>query len=373
MGLAEIPVAFTVIFLTVCVLELLLLFLIFLKLPLHKPDCTKVAQPQPVSVVISAQNEAQNLQRNLPRILEQDHPDYEVVVVNDKSIDGTEEVLADMRQQYKHLQVVTVEEHVHEFEGKKLPLTLGIKRAKNDNLIFTDADCLPVSEQWLTLMQRHLPEKDIVLGFSPYTRRAGVTNFLIQYETFHTAFQYFSLALSGMPYMGVGRNLGYKRSLFFSGKGFARHLNVAAGDDDLFVNQHANRDNVAVELCPEAFVMSEPKRGLGNWLRQKRRHLNSGKFYKRSHRYLLWATWFINFLFYLSGILMAFFEFHSPVLLSALAITFITRAIILVLSLRKLNMLFMGGYVVVLDILFQLLIYPFLGLFMLFSRNPKKW
>lgn len=242
----------------------------------------------PVSIIICARNEEKNLQENLTLVLEQDYPNFEVIVVNDCSDDETKFILQDFSHQYTHLKVVTIAEHERFKHGKKFAVTLGIKAAQNEYLLFTDADCRPASKNWLKRMQQNFTgATEIVLGYSPYQRSSGFVNKLIRFETFYTALNYFSFALTGKPYMGVGRNMAYTKSLFFSGKGFASHMHILSGDDDLFVNQHANQDNTAIEIHPESHVWSEPKKTLSSYINQKVRHLGAGKAYRRSHKQML--------------------------------------------------------------------------------------
>ncbi|WP_026902521.1 glycosyltransferase [Pedobacter glucosidilyticus] len=244
------------------------------------------ASHQKVSVIICARNEAYNLERNLPFIFNQKGIDYEVVVVNDCSSDQSEEILRMFQAQYPNLKVVVKEEHPRFKTGKKFAVTLGIKAASHEILVFTDADCKPASDYWLVNICEHYlhPQTEIVLGFSPYEKKAGFLNKLIRYETFQTALNYFSFSLSGDAYMGVGRNLSYKKSLFFKGKGFAAHMHIPSGDDDLFVNQNATATNTAIEIRPETFMLSEPKLTWASYWNQKIRHLGAGKLYKASHQ-----------------------------------------------------------------------------------------
>src|SRR5690606_33347934 len=110
--------------------------------------------PGPVSVVIAARNEAANLEKNLPRILSQDHPDFEVIVANDCSYDRTEEVLKELQQGNPRLRIVSIPENDKYRHGKKFALTMGIKAASHDTLLFTDADCYPLSPNWIRSMQQ---------------------------------------------------------------------------------------------------------------------------------------------------------------------------------------------------------------------------
>lgn len=243
----------------------------------------------PVSVIICARNEQKNLEENLPLILEQEYPDFEVVVVNDCSVDESHLVLRDLSARYKHLKVVAINEHERFKHGKKFAVTLGIKASKNEYLLFTDADCRPSSAAWLKRMQQHFSDEryEIILGYSPYQRLSGFVNRLIRFETFFTALNYLAYTLQGIPYMGVGRNMAYKKSLFFSGKGFAAHMHIPSGDDDLFVNQNATPFNTVIEIHPESHVWSEPKMTFSEYYTQKLRHLGAGKAYKKAHQNML--------------------------------------------------------------------------------------
>jgi len=235
----------------------------------------------PVSIVVCAHNEALNLKKNLPFILEQDYPCFEVVVVNDRSTDATASVLEELLLQYKHLSVIEVKEGEKKGFGKKYPLTQGIKAAKHEYLLLTDADCRPKTKFWAKYMMSAFTEgKEIVLGFGKYEKRAGWVNKMVQYDTFFVAVQYFSFALAGMPYMGVGRNIAYKKSLFERENGFQSHENIASGDDDLFVMQAATKQNTAVMMEEESHTVSVGKENFEKYWIQKSRHLSTGKWYK---------------------------------------------------------------------------------------------
>jgi poly-beta-1,6-N-acetyl-D-glucosamine synthase len=274
-------------FVLMLVLQLFHYLYFYSRLVFYKPQ-TLAGQLPPVSVVIAAHNEAYNLEKNLPAVLEQDYPDFEVIVVNDGSHDETEEVLAELCQQYPLLKVVNVKQSVMFYRSKKLPLSVGIKSASHEILLLTDADCRPVSPNWIrTMTQAYTSGNEIVLGFGPYQKYPGLLNLLIRYDTFLTAMQYFSAALAGWPYMGVGRNLSYKKELFFRHKGFISHYHIPSGDDDLFINMAATSGNTRIQTEPESHVYSEPEKSFRNWLRQKRRHFSTGKLYKPGIKMLL--------------------------------------------------------------------------------------
>ncbi len=253
----------------------------------------------PVSVIICAHNEQENLQQFLPQILEQEYPNFEVIVVNDYSTDETKWILEDFKRQYTHLNVVDIKEHIKLKNSKKFALTLGIKAAKHELLIMTDADCMPNSRNWLKEMAgAYSQDKEIVLGYSPYFKKSGFLNKLIRFETAHTAMSYLSYALKRNAYMGVGRNLSYLKSLFFKGKGFNAHMHIKSGDDDLFVNQNATRQNVNIAIHPDAHVYSNPKETWKSYYKQKARHAGASVVYKKSHQRMLGTQLITAFLFY---------------------------------------------------------------------------
>jgi biofilm PGA synthesis N-glycosyltransferase PgaC len=244
-----------------------------------------------VSVIIAARNEAENLQKHLPAFLEQDYPNYEVIVVNDCSYDDSADILMAMEARYKHLKVVTIEEQPKYPTGKKFALTLGIKAATHNVLLFSDADCRPASKNWVQGMQRQYIDKtEIVLGYGAYEKQAGILNALIRFDTVLTSMQYFGHALSRRAFMGVGRNLSYLRSLFFFHKGFVAHIKHPSGDDDLFVNAASNPHNVRVCLDMEASTISIPKKSFAALSLQKSRHLSSATFYKGADKF--WQAYY---------------------------------------------------------------------------------
>ena len=292
----------------------------------------------PVSVIICARNEYANLKKNLSYFLEQDYPDFEVVVVNDCSNDESDLLLRELSGQYSHLNVVTITEHQRFKHGKKFAVTLGIKASKNEHLLFTDADCRPLANTWISRMQANFQNnKEIVLGYSPYERFAGFVNKLIRFETFFTALNYLSFALDGRPYMGVGRNLAYTKSLFFKGKGFASHMHVLSGDDDLFVNQNATKSNTVIEIHPDAQIYSEPKKSFSAYFRQKLRHQGAGKIYRKEHKRMLSIQAGSAILFYITLILLIIMQAQWWFLLGIYLVRLISQVIVYFPIFKKLN------------------------------------
>ncbi|WP_053990172.1 glycosyltransferase [Mangrovimonas sp. TPBH4] len=293
----------------------------------------------PVSVIICAKNEAQNLREFLPSILQQDYPNFEVVLINDSSNDDTLEVMETFKTTYDFIKIVDVK-NVEAFWGnKKYALTLGIKAAKNKHLLFTDADCKPVSNQWITEMCSQFSDsKTIVIGYGGYQKIKGsLLNKLIRYETLLTATQYLSYAKIGIPYMAVGRNLAYKSDTFYEARGFMSHIDLNSGDDDLFVNEIATSDNTAVCTSPDSFTLSKPKTTFSSWILQKRRHVSTAQRYKTEHKIALGLFYVSQFLFWLLAILLLSFQHEWIVVTCLVGLRFVITSTILGLSAKKLN------------------------------------
>ncbi|MXV15996.1 glycosyltransferase [Pedobacter sp. HMF7056] len=320
----------------------------------------------PVSVIICARNEDANLQANLPLVLEQRYDDFEVVVVNDCSSDESEMTLKAFTERYPQLRVVTIDEHKRYKHGKKFAVTLGIKAARYDHLLFTDADCKPASPNWIALMASKFRHgESIVLGYSPYMAEGGFLNRLIRFETWYTAMNYLSFSLAGNPYMGVGRNLAYTKSLFFKGKGFASHMHIQSGDDDLFVNQHANGLNTVIEISPDAHTWSEPKHSFSALMRQKIRHQGAGGAYRREHKRILAAQAASGLLFYVSLACLIVLKAQWWVLLPVYAVRLLAQLWVYLPVFKKLRYSDLAWWLPLFDLIyyFYLFALTFISLF----------
>lgn len=345
MELQSLPELLYLLLLVTTLIQLVYSLFIYRKLFVWRARAETAAEP-PVSVIIAARNEAENLQKYLPAILEQDYPEFEVIVANDCSYDNTGELLREMKARYPRLRIVDIPENDKYRHGKKFAVTMAVKAAAHDLLLFTDADCHPLSREWIRRMQQgyagpagkeSTEETAIVLGASPYAKRRGLLNAFIRYETFYTALNYLSFALAGIPYMGVGRNLSYRRSLFFEQKGFASHLHLKSGDDDLFVNRAARRGNTRIEFSTEAQTMSEPERTWGDFLRQKKRHQSVGKYYKGRHKFLLGLHAAATLLFYACFFLLLGLKWDPVLLFPAAGAKWLLQYIIFRPVMKKTN------------------------------------
>ena len=243
-----------------------------------KTGLKRSVEPAPVSLVICARNELENLRRCLPFWLKQDHPNYEVIVVNDRSWDASQEYLESLQESYPQLRVRNLYDDDRQWIGKKFALTIGIKAATHERVVLTDADCLPSSNSHLRRMAVAGENKSIVLGYGGYSGKSPVAA-MVQFETLASTLHWMSWAKRLKPYMGVGRNLSYTRSLFLSKSGFSKHMHLPSGDDDLFISAVGKRRNTTVCLHPKAFTFSKPPESMAHWWRQKRRHLSTGHLY----------------------------------------------------------------------------------------------
>ena len=349
-------------------------FAVFGKFAFFKPQPAPNNKLEPVSVIIAARNEFDNLQKNLLTILEQDYPDFEVVVVNDCSWDGSQAWLEELQKSQPRLKISQIIEQEKYPTGKKFAVTMGIKAAKYDLLLFTDADCEPASDQWIRNMQsRFTPGKDIVLGFSPYRKTKGFLNQFIRFETLITAQFYFSMALRNNPFMGVGRNLAYRKDLFFKHKGFASHQHIMSGDDDLFINQAATTTNVAIEIDSASFVNTEAKTTFDSWSNQKSRHMTTGKYYKTEHKRVLGTYYSAIILYYTFVATNLIVNIYTwPIVVGIFAVKYISQSVVFYFSGKKLKYQSLVFNLLVLDIVYLLYMVVY-GTKGLFSKNRKQW
>ncbi|WP_366187067.1 glycosyltransferase [Flavobacterium ovatum] len=279
----------------------------------------------PISVIVCAKNEAKNVADFIPLLAEQNYPDFEIVLIDDASSDSTLEIFEQFEKLYTNIRIVKVENNEAFWGNKKYALTLGIKAAKKDYLLFTDADCYPTSKEWITAMSSQFTmHKTIVLGYGGYEKISNsFLNKIIRFETLLTAIQYLSWAKSGNPYMGVGRNLAYKKEEFFRVNGFINHIQVRSGDDDLFINEAASSKNTTIAYTPESFTYSKPKSTYKEWIVQKRRHLSTANHYKTLDKLQLGTFYCSQILFFTLAILLLSLQFQWIIVLSLIVIRYL--------------------------------------------------
>jgi cellulose synthase/poly-beta-1,6-N-acetylglucosamine synthase-like glycosyltransferase len=329
-----------------------LFYYLFFYLSVYLKRFTEIKKSsEPVSIIICARNEAENLRKFLPSVLEQDYSDFEVIVVNDCSEDNSYEVLADHLKRYPHLRISTVNKDPKFTHNKKFAQFIGIKAAKNEILLFTDADCSPDSAKWIEGMVSHFDEnRKFVLGYGGYLNKNGFLNKYIRCDCMTIAMQYLGMAIRGIPYMGVGRNLAYRRSVFFSNKGFGSYNHVVSGDDDLLVNTLAKGRNTSVEFRPGTHTRSVPSTGIAEWIAQKKRHLTTAPYYKFRDKFFLITEPLTRIIFYAAFIVLISFTFLWPWVLAIFGLRLIVQIIVLTLVQKKLNEPGLLGYLLIFDI-----------------------
>ena len=295
-------------FIGTIIVQLYYILFIFQKLAFLNPQRKSASNEIPISVIIAARNESHNLQENLQFILEQDYSNFEVIVVNNNSTDDSYQVLSALKKGYNHLEIIEFNNPDHVRQGKKLPLTLGIKAAKNEHLLLTDADCKPKSNQWIKKMARGFKEKEIILGYGPYIKTSGLLNSIIRFDTAWIGMNYFSFALNGFAYMGVGRNLAYTKRAYQAVDGYKSHHMLASGDDDLFIQEASKKSSLGIEIDADTHCFSPSKNTWSEWIHQKSRHFTTTPKYSFIKKLLL-ATYPIT-------LVAAWFSFVSLMILS---------------------------------------------------------
>jgi len=329
-------IAFIVIF---CI-QFIYYFFIFGAIAFFKNKPTKSNFSKPISVIICAKNEAENLIKNLPHFLNQNYQNFELVLINDCSSDTTLEVLENFKKKaIIPIKIVDVKANEQFWGSKKYALTLGIKAASFDHLLFSDADCYPNSTHWITEMTHFFnSEKQLILGYGAYKKVSkSVLNKLIRFETLLTAIQYFSYSKIGLPYMGVGRNLAYTKSLFFENNGFVNHMKIKSGDDDLFVNQVATKNNTTFNISPKSFTISTPKTTFKEWVQQKRRHVSTASHYKPFHKFMLGLFYSTQISFWLLSIVLISFLYRWEIVLPLILIRICIQYLVIGFSAKNFN------------------------------------
>ena len=287
------------------IIQLLYHWLMFSRVAFHKnrhhpkPD----GELEPVSIVLCARNAYEYLTELIPVLLNQDYPDFEVVIVNDCSDDETEEYLKDLERKELRIKPVQLKQHLNFFNGKKFPLSMGIKSAQNDLIVLTDCNCMPSKDQWLrSVVNCYGKNTEVVIGYSPFFQKKGLLNQLMRFDALQNGLLYLSAALKGHPYMGNGKNLSYRKELFYRNKGFTSHYTTSVGDDDLFVSQVATRKNTEVLIDAENVIHTTPPRSFRLWMRQKSSRYSTIPQYSPRTRLMLSLFYVSQFLFYASFI-----------------------------------------------------------------------
>lgn len=254
-----------------------------------------------VSVIIASKNESEDLEKNLPAVLEQDYPNFEVIVINSGSTDETDVLLKHFDQSYKHLYHTFIPAEAEDVNVKKLALTLGIKAAKSDILLFTEAYCKPSSDQWIKEYAREFAKgRDIVLGYCKLVipKKTMMRGFM-RYDNLVHSLKYLAAAIAGKPFMGIGRNLAYRKELFFGQKGFSSILNIEGGEDDLFINKIVRRKSTGVVVSPQSMTETDIVTRFSVWRQLKSKYMYTKQFYRGFGAHIFGWDTFSKYAFYL--------------------------------------------------------------------------
>ncbi len=326
---------------------------------------------EPVSIVISARNEAKRLEELVSRLMDQDYPEFELIICLDRCSDNSLELCKKFENEYSNFKIVIIDELPNQFSPKKFALTLGIKAAKNEWILLTDADCTPFGSGWITSMAENMDEsKDFVIGCAPHFPGKGILNHFIHYETFNTAYEYLSSALLKIPYMGVGRNLAFRKSLFLKVNGYNRFQGIMGGDDDLFLQYHCVPGRLAIAYGPSNLTFSEAKTTFKAYWYQKKRHLSVSKFYKLFHRIRLSLKFTINLVLWVSFFILAFNGFQ-PILVISLFLSYLFVKSILNWAVgRKIGTVYNYLLTPVLELIYITFL-PITGLISTFTKKVK--
>lgn len=358
----------------ICGTLLLYYLFVFSRMLFFKPKQYAPEHLPPVSVVICAKNEAENLLQYLKVVLIQQYPKFEVIVVNDQSDDITAKIVEDYISRNPNLRLINIKKDVQKpFPGKRFPMKVGVEAATYDIIVTTDADCKPQNPLWLKhLVMEFMSDTNFVLGFSPFTKLSGLLNKVIRYDNTLSAIRYFSFTLAGIPYMGVGRNMAFRKNAYTSWTGYPVKTNrIVAGDDDLFINAVAQRSNTEIALNKESFIYTQPKTTWGEWLSQRTRRSRTFFHYKFHHQVLLSVLALATFSFYLFPITFLFVpEQTLYAAIAGLSVYFIRLTTHIALC-EKMNNEDLNYFIILLDLIYTLML-PIL-FFKIITTKEDKW
>jgi len=344
-------------------------WIVFGKLAFFKPKQISDGQP-PVSVVITAYNQYSDLKKNLPYFLEQDYPEFEVMVVNDNSEDGSTELLQDFSHLYSNLSIVNLKQNLNWFKGRKFPLSLGIKSARHEVLILSDPICRPVSKSWIKeMVSAYTPASEIVLAYSTYDTKSKL-NLWYRFSAFYDGLFYLSMGLAGKPFKGIGKNLSYQKQLFYKNKGFSSHYKINVGDDEIFINKTAKKQNTCIQLSPGSKMAVVKTISFANWLKGEKTRILIRKFFKTGSRIFISLFNTTALLFFASFTALLIFGFDWVLLVPLFGLRLVSQLIIFGFAAKKLN----EKRLLLLSPLLELLVMLtdfFIWLGLLFGRKNK--
>lgn len=245
-------------------------------------DAESKANRPGFSVIISVHDNAMEIERNLPAFLEQKYSgNFEVVVIDESSTDETSDVLKRFKNKYANLYTTFIPASSHYLSRRKLSLTIGVKAAKYEWLIFTGSDCRPASDQWLETMASHC-NGDLILGETRYEEEASD---YVRLDNIKSWFRQLRAAQKSTAYAYSGRNLAMRRELFMKNYGFLKNLKYLRGEYDFIANEYSTPYNTETATEDEARIIRDAPTSKG-WINDKlffietTRHLQRGLSYR---------------------------------------------------------------------------------------------
>lgn len=360
------------IFISAVILQIVYWLVIFSKMAFANiPQSLPQRIFPPISVIICGHNEGHNFKKFLPQILEQDYPNFEVIVVNDRSTDDSEAVLNGFKERYSNLKTLHLKDFDRQLIGKKFALSKGLAAAQHEAVLLTDADCYPASNQWIKWMSTALNRHEIGIAYVPFDKRSGFLNRFLRYDKVYIAIQYLSFAFWNIPYMGAGANLIYKKQLFFKNKGFEKHKHIASGDDDLFISAVGKQQQVAITLHPDSFVYCEPKESWSGFYRQKSRHNSTSVHYNWYHQLLLGGLALSHFMVYVGFVGLAIFQGVSMLFLGLFGLRWLVMLVLYSVITPKMKEQDLIVWLPLMDVLY--ILYYIILAFPLLRGNNNRW
>lgn len=261
---------------------------------------------QAISIVICSKNNAEDLKENLPYFLEQDYPNYEVIVVNDGCVDDTDIVIKALQNKYDHLRTTRIPLDERFSHNKKLAQTIGIKGAKNENIIFSNPNCKPASKLWLQNLAKNW-DKSVHIGYSNFENQKKFGTNLLKNDILKRWTKAICFSSTGKTYYGNGNNMGYLKEDFFANKGFAKHSQFEAGYDHLMAYRLSKKSGSSTYISPESKVFLPTRNPFEIWANEQKYYYQSRKYISKKIKFLLDLDSTSHFFLYLSMVFCLIF------------------------------------------------------------------
>ena len=132
-----------------------------------KKGKTILKEPPPVSVLVPARNESGNIEKCIISLLNQDYPNFEIIVLDDNSLDDTFLKLQKIKEKYPHLNIYSNEVLLEGWTGKNFACHTLSRYANGDWLLFTDADTVHSRDSISSSVEAIIEEKAELLSLMP--------------------------------------------------------------------------------------------------------------------------------------------------------------------------------------------------------------